>query len=98
MVLLFYWCCFFPIGVILLIVRTISKTSKRSAETKEIKASTERIHNDISNSQAEQIAKYHALYEMGAITLHEYEAKKMSLMQGKKMSKTMQLTQTNTNR
>lgn len=89
---------FFPIGVILLIVRSISKTSKRSAETKEIKASTERIHNDISDSQAEQIAKYHALYKMGAISQQEYEAKKMSLMQGKKMSKTMQLTQTNTNR
>lgn len=78
---------FFPIGVIVLIVRTISKVRREHIEGNQTKADTERIKVDTSLLQSEELERYNSLYKKGIITLAEYNAKKNQILYNKKFNR-----------
>lgn len=71
---------FFPIGVIVLIVRTIRKWKESKAGWKHTNATTVgiTIGNDIEKTRALQ--EYYKLLQMGLISRNEYEQKKKKIM------------------
>ena len=78
---------FFPIGVIVLIVRTISKVRREHIEGNQTKADTKRIKVDTSLLQSDELERYHTLYKKGIITLAEYNAKKNQILYNKKLNR-----------
>lgn len=75
---------FFPIGVLVLIVRTIRKWKDSKTERERVGAQTKSIDTDTENVKTEAIARYFALYQSGIISKDEFEAKKRSILTDKK--------------
>lgn len=75
---------FFPIGIIVFIVRNISKLKTEHTDRVHTKAYTESIRTDTSISQSKEISAYYDLYKQGILTQNEFEAKKNSILLKKK--------------
>lgn len=77
---------FFPIGIIVLIVRTASHVNKEHAERKRIKAETDVINTKVNLAHSAEIAAFHELYQRGILTQAEFEEKKRSVLLNKKFN------------
>ena len=78
---------FFPIGIIVLIARTINRLRNDKIERDYTRAQTVNLKTDTSINQAEELARYKQLYDLGVITAVEFEAKKQSVLTGTSLKK-----------
>lgn len=78
---------FFPIGIMVLIVRTASRLKNEKTNRDHIREETKRLKTDISLSQASELERYKALFDKGILTKIEYEAKKQSILKGTNLQK-----------
>lgn len=78
---------FFPIGIIVLIIRTISKTRIDHIEGNYTKAATESVKTENSILQSDELDRYNELYKKGILTRAEFEAKKNSILYKSKYNK-----------
>lgn len=78
---------FFPIGIIVLIVRTVSKTKKEKIEGHQIKANTEQTKVETSILTSEELGRYHQLYMKGIITEAEFNAKRNQILHKAKFNR-----------
>ena len=76
---------FFPIGIVVFIFRQISRLRSESVNRKLTKAEIESIKTNTHISQSEEIAAYYKLYEQGILSKEEFEAKKISVLEKKKL-------------
>ena len=71
---------FFPIGIIVLIVRTISKVRRNHIEGNETKAYTDQIKAETSLLHSNELERYNELYKKGILTQAEFNAKKNQIL------------------
>ncbi len=71
---------FFPIGIIVFIVRTINRLKTDRINRKNVKADTEQIKTNTSILQATAIESYYDLYQKGILSQQEFEAQKNAIL------------------
>lgn len=71
---------FFPIGIIVFIVRAISRLKSEHEDRVLTRANVESIKTDTSITQSKEIAAYYELYQQGILNQAEFEAKKNSVL------------------
>ncbi len=76
---------FFPIGIIVLIVRTISRLKNEHVERNATRASIEQTKSATSISNSQELQAYYALYEQGILDKEEFEAKKRNILAKQKI-------------
>lgn len=76
---------FFPIGIIVFIVRTISKLRSEHVERKITRANIESIKSSTSLSHSKELQAYHELYLQGILDKEEFEAKKKMILAQQKI-------------
>lgn len=79
-VLIVFLILFFPIGVIVLIVRTISKVKRDRIEGIETKARAEHIAAETNLLHSDILERYKNLLEKGIISQAEFNAKKNQIL------------------
>lgn len=77
---------FFPIGIIVLIVRTASRIKNEHTERQKIRAQTQEIKTKVSLANSAEIAAFHELYKRGILTEAEFEEKKRAVLLNKKFN------------
>lgn len=71
---------FFPIGIIVLIVRTISKVRRNHIEGNNMKAYTKQLEVETSLLESNELERYNELFQKGIISQAEYNAKKKQIL------------------
>lgn len=81
---------FFPIGVIVLLARTINRLKNDKTNRDYTRQETLGLKSDTSLSQADELERYKQLHDMGILTDKEFEAKKKSILSGTSLRKELQ--------
>ncbi len=81
---------FFPIGVIVLIARTINRLKNDKTDREHTRQQTAGLKSDTSLSQAKELEQYKQLLDRGIITEREFEAKKQSILTGTSLRKALE--------
>lgn len=78
---------FFPIGVLVLIVRTISKLKNDKTNRDLQRQETIGLKSDLSLNQAKELEQYKLLADKGILSEKEFEAKKRSILNGSSLTR-----------
>lgn len=78
---------FFPIAVIVIIVKTIIKARKSHIEGNSIKANTDKVKSEVSLMRSDELERYYELYQKGSLTEAEYNAKKNNILHQTRFTK-----------
>lgn len=81
---------FFPIGVIVLIARTINRLKNDKANRDYTRQETVGLKSNLSLSQAKELEQYKYLLDKGILTEKEYQAKKHSILTGTSLKKVLE--------
>jgi len=81
---------FFPIGVIVLIARTINRLKNDKTGRDYTRQETAGLKSDLSLSQAAELEKYKQLHDKGILTDKEFEAKKQSILTGTSLKRALE--------